>query len=254
MFGARICSSGFSTLGGHWAPVTEPFPPRYCEGMCGRFVQYSDPDIYASHFHAVTLFDAKPRYNLAPTQPVLVVRQSDETRELVSLRWGLVPSWSKGPDNRYSMINARAETVDTKPAYRNAFKYRRCLIPAEGFYEWKKDGRGKTPFLIRRKNGAPFGMAGLWERWHGKDNETIESCTIIVTEANAPVRELHDRMPVILPPKDYAAWLDPDNSNTEGLRKLLRPADPEPWTVREVSRKVNSPRNDGPDLIEPVAP
>ena len=188
MFGARICSSGFSTLGGHWAPVTEPFPPRYCEGMCGRFVQYSDPDIYASHFHAVTLFDAKPRYNLAPTQPVLVVRQSDETRELVSLRWGLVPSWSKGPDNRYSMINARAETVDTKPAYRNAFKYRRCLIPAEGFYEWKKDGRGKTPFLIRRKNGAPFGMAGLWERWHGKDNETIESCTIIVTEANAPVR------------------------------------------------------------------
>jgi putative SOS response-associated peptidase YedK len=222
--------------------------------MCGRFVQCSDPDIYASHFDAVTLFDAKPRYNLAPTQQVLVVRKTEEGGgELVPLRWGLIPSWSKGPDSGYSMINARAETLDTKPAYRNAFKHRRCLIPTEGFYEWKAAGKTKTPFLIRRADGEPFGMAGLWERWHGKDDETIESCTIIVTEANALIRGLHDRMPIIISPADYAAWLNPENKDRDALRGLLRPADPEPWMFREVSRKVNSPNNDGPELIEPVA-
>ena len=222
--------------------------------MCGRFVQYSDPEIYASEFDLDSLSAATPRYNLAPTQLVLVVRKNEEgTRELMPLRWGLVPSWSKGPDNRYSMINARAETVDTKPAYRNAFKHRRCLIPAEGFYEWKSSGKGKTPCLIRRTDGAPFGMAGLWEEWRGKDHETLESCTIIVTDANALVRELHDRMPVILAREDYAAWLDPENKNTDGLRAMLRPADPAPWTIQEVSRKVNSPKNDSPELIEPVA-
>jgi putative SOS response-associated peptidase YedK len=221
--------------------------------MCGRFVQHSHPEVYASAFELDSLSAAAPRYNLAPTQQVLVVRKADERRELVPLRWGLIRSWSKGPESGYSMINARAETVDTKPAYRTAFKHRRCLIPTEGFYEWKKKGRTKTPFLIRRKDGEPFGMAGLWERWHGKDDETIESCTIIVTEANALVRDLHDRMPVIVAPEDYAAWLDPQNTDAEGLRKMLPPADSAPWTLVEVSRKVNSPKNDSPDLIEPVA-
>jgi putative SOS response-associated peptidase YedK len=221
--------------------------------MCGRFVQYSDPGIYASCFDAEAFPAAAPRYNVAPTQPVLVVRKTDERRELVPLRWGLIPSWSKGPESGYSMINARAETVASKPAYRNAFKYRRCLIPTEGFYEWRKEGRAKTPFLIRRADGEPFGMAGLWERWRGTEGETIESCTIIVTEANAVVQELHDRMPVILAPEDYAAWLDPENKDADGLRRMLRPADPAPWMLREVSRKVNSPKNDSPELIEPVA-
>jgi putative SOS response-associated peptidase YedK len=221
--------------------------------MCGRFVQHSHPEVYASAFELDSLSAVAPRYNLAPTQQVLVVRKADERRELVPLRWGLIPSWSKGPESGYSMINARAETVDTKPAYRTAFKHRRCLVPTEGFYEWKKKGRTKTPFLIRRKDGEPFGMAGLWERWHGKDDETIESCTIIVTEANALVRDLHDRMPVIVAPEDYAAWLDPQNTDAEGLRKMLPPADSAPWTLVEVSRKVNSPKNDSPDLIEPVA-
>jgi putative SOS response-associated peptidase YedK len=221
--------------------------------MCGRFVQYSDPGVYASAFDLDALPAASPRYNLAPTQQVLVIRKTDEgTRELVPLRWGLVPSWSKGPDSRYSMINARAETVDSKPAYKNAFKHRRCLIPTEGFYEWKKGGV-KTPFLIRRADGEPFGMAGLWEFWRGKEGETIESCTIIVTEANMLVRELHDRMPVILSPESYAAWLDPENNDAEGLRAMLRPAEPEAWTLVEVSRKVNSPKNDSHDLIEPAA-
>ena len=219
--------------------------------MCGRFVQYSDPEIYASQFDLDTLCEATPRYNVAPTQPVLAIRQCDEGRRaLVRLRWGLVPAWSKGPDSRYSMINARAETVKSKPAYRNAFKHRRCLIPAEGFYEWKADKGGKTPFLIRRQGGDPFAMAGLWERWHGGEGETIESCTIIVTDANELVREIHDRMPVILAREDFAGWLDPDNQHVEGLLSLLKPADPERWTIHAVSRQVNSPRNDGPGLID----
>ena len=141
--------------------------------MCGRFVQYSDPEVYASHFQADLACEGPgPRYNLAPTQPVLAVRQTqDGRRELVPLRWGLVPAWSKGPDSRFQMINARAETVDTKPAYRTAFKHRRCLIPTEGFYEWKAEEHGKTPYLIRRSDGAPFGMAGLWETWRDPDGE-----------------------------------------------------------------------------------
>jgi putative SOS response-associated peptidase YedK len=223
--------------------------------MCGRFVQYSHPEVYANHFGAELACEKSgPRYNLAPTQPVLAVRQTEEgTRELVPLRWGLVPSWSKGPDNRFSMINARAETVDSKPAYRNAFKRRRCLIPSEGFYEWKAGEQGKTPYLIRRTDGAPFGMAGLWETWRDPDGEPLESCTVIVTDANDLVRSLHDRMPVILAPEDYAAWLDPHTKDTARLLKMLRPAESTAWELRQVSRKVNSPKNDSTDLLEPVA-
>lgn len=184
---------------------------------------------------------------------MLAIRETDAgKRELVPLRWGLVPSWSKGPDNRYSMINARAETVKSKPAYRNAFKQRRCLIPAEGFYEWRAGEGGKTPFLIRRAGGEPFAMAGLWERWHGSEGDTIESCTILVTDANALVRAIHDRMPVILGREDYAAWLDPGNRDADGLLAMLKPDAAAPWTMHPVSRQVNSPRNDGPGLLEPV--
>ena len=150
------------------------------------------------------------------------------------------------------MINARAETVDTKPAYRTAFKHRRCLIPTEGFYEWKAEQRGKTPYLIRRSDGAPVGMGGLWETWRDPDGEPVESCTVIVTDANTLVRALYDRMPVILAPEDYAAWLDPGNRDTEGLLRMLRPAEACAWELRQVSRKVKSPRNDSPDLLEPV--
>jgi putative SOS response-associated peptidase YedK len=222
--------------------------------MCGRFVQCSDPELYASQFDLDVICEAKPRYNLAPTQPVLAIRVAkDGQRALVPLRWGLVPAWSKGPDSRYSMINARAETVKSKPAYRNAFRQRRCLIPAEGFYEWKAGKGGKTPFLIRREGAEPFAMAGLWERWHGQGGETIESCTIIVTDANELVRGIHERMPVILDPQDYAVWLDPDQKDSDRLLALLKPADPARWTLHPVSRQVNSPRNDGPELLEPVA-
>lgn len=223
--------------------------------MCGRFVQYSDPEFYASRFELDTVCEASARYNVAPTQPVLAIRETEaRERELVPLRWGLIPAWSKGLDSRYSMINARAETVHTKPAYRSAFKRRRCLIPAEGFYEWKTDQAGKTPMLIHRDDSEPFAMAGLWEHWQGKAGERIESCSIIVTDANTLLRPVHDRMPVIIDAADYATWLDPNNAQTDELLQLLKPAEPDHWTMHAVSRRVNSPRNDGPDLIAPEAP
>jgi putative SOS response-associated peptidase YedK len=219
--------------------------------MCGRFVQYSAPQVYASQFGLDLVCSAQPRYNLAPTQPVLAIRSAEKGgRELIPLRWGLVPAWSKGPDNRYSMINARAETVSTKPAYRNAFKSRRCLIPAEGFFEWKAEKGGKRPFLIHRTDSKPFVMAGLWEHWTGEEGQALESCTILVTDANALVRPIHDRMPVILEAAHIATWLDPANRDVETLLGLLRPADPRSWSLHPVSRQVNSPRNDGPELIE----
>jgi putative SOS response-associated peptidase YedK len=151
--------------------------------MCGRFVQYSDPDIYASHFELDTLCETRPRYNLAPTQPVLAIRETDAgKRELIPLRWVWSRPGPKGRTSGYSMINARAETVKSKPASRNAFQHRHCLIPTEGFYEWKTGPRGKTPFLIHQQDREPFAMAGLWERWHGEDGSGIESCTKVDPE------------------------------------------------------------------------
>ena len=226
--------------------------------MCGRFAQYSDPETLAGHFGLETMpYDTQPRYNVAPTQPVLVIRLAEDQprRELVQLRWGLVPFWSKGPDNRYSMINARAETVASKPAYRAAFAQRRCLIPADAFYEWQPAKDGKQPNAIRRKDRTPFAMAGL-EHWQGDDGSLIDSCTIIVTEANALLRPLHDRMPVILDPADYGNWLGTGRTDRETdkalLQSLLKPADPSGWEVYPISRAVNSSANDSSELLEPL--
>jgi putative SOS response-associated peptidase YedK len=222
--------------------------------MCGRFAQCADADILTGHFELASVPALTPRYNLAPTQPVLAVRLGDNgQRELTALRWGLVPSWSKGPDNRYSMINARAETVATKPAYRAAFARRRCLIPADAFYEWRAGESGKVPHAIRRKDREPFGMAGLWEHWTGPDGSEIDSCTIIVTEANTLLSPIHDRMPVILDAADYSTGLDPGAADKAALLALLRPVDPAGWTAYPVSRAVNSPKHDSPALLEPVA-
>jgi putative SOS response-associated peptidase YedK len=221
--------------------------------MCGRFVQYSDPEIYASRFDLDNLCEARPRYNIAPTQSALAIRQNETGgRELIPLRWGLVPAWSNGPDSRYSMINARAETVHAKPAYRNAFKHRRCLIPTEGFYEWQGTRGGKQPYLIRRLDRGPFVMAGLWESWRDGKGEVLDSCTIIVTDANAVIRPIHDRMPVILATEDFSAWLNPQYKDTVRLNRLLRPAAPDDWVLVPVSKQVNSARNDGPELLEPL--
>ena len=227
--------------------------------MCGRFIQCSDPQDYADYFglelEPESMGPSRPRYNLAPSQGVLAVRLGpDGRRHLGHLRWGLVPAWSQGPDHRYTMINARAETVADRPAYRAALKERRCLIPAEGFYEWQAQPGGKQPYLIRRGGGQIFAMAGLWEHWAGTaEAAPISSCTIIVTAANAAIARVHDRMPVVLDPDRQAQWLDPAKRDSAALLALLQPDPSADWTLTPVSRRVNNARTDDPGLIEPAA-
>ncbi len=225
--------------------------------MCGRYSLTSPPEAIQRLFRlSGPVPNLEPRYNIAPTQevPVVGLKKDGEARGLAMLRWGLVPFWSDGPDSRYSMINARAETVRTKPAFRAAFKERRCLVPADGFYEWKAQGSGqpKQPFRIVRADGEPFAFAGLREHWEpkeGAEGEPIRSFTIVVTDANALLKPLHDRMPVILAPEDHETWLkgDPDEAET-----LLRPFPAEALSAFAVSTRVNSPRNDDPGCVEPV--
>ena len=176
----------------------------------------------ARHF-GVSKLTYLPRFNIAPTQEVSAVRDLGEGRELEFLRWGLIPSWAKDKSIGAKLINARAETVAEKPAFRSAFKHRRCLIPADGFFEWKKEGGRKEPHYITLRDGGLFAFAGLWEEWHPEDGEAVRSCTIITTGANELVRPLHDRMPVILDPGDYADWLDVNPRTKEQLLSLLRP-------------------------------
>ena len=221
--------------------------------MCGRLTQYIKPARYGEYLGAMLNENNEivPRYNVAPSQPILTARINEANqRELVPLRWGLVPHWSKGPDNRYSMINARAETVHEKPAYRDAFKHRRCIIPADGFYEWQQ-ANGKQPYYIKRSNDEPFAFAGIWERWQGNEGQVIESCSIIVTEANDLIEKIHDRMPVILPPKAFTQWLDPALTHYQA-RKLLKPFPSVFMAMYPVSRAVNSAKHDDPSLIDPL--
>ena len=220
--------------------------------MCGRYT-LSTRRLHLLEERLKTTFpEIAPRYNIAPSQDVPVIRTTDQGYELAMARWGLVPAWAKDTKTGYRMINARAETVAEKPAFRSAFRHRRCLIPADGFYEWKQlDGR-KQPYHIRMKDGALFTFAGLWEHWHGEDDETIESCSIIVTAANDLVRSIHDRMPVIVAPENYALWLDPEVTPAEPLKPLLRPYAAELMTASPVSARVNNPKNDDAALIEPL--
>jgi putative SOS response-associated peptidase YedK len=205
-------------------------------------------------FGAEPLQQLTPRYNVAPSQPVLAARgDSAGGVELVLLRWGLVPHWSKGADNRFSMINARAETVHEKPAYRGPFRYRRCLIPAEGFYEWQPGADGKQPYFIHGVDDAPFAMAGLWDHWQDAAGNELESCTIIVTEADPELASIHDRMPLILAPEQYHTWLDPMNQESAVIQKLLHPTAAVQLEFQPVSKRVNSPANDDAALIDPVA-
>jgi putative SOS response-associated peptidase YedK len=192
------------------------------------------------------------RYNIAPSQKVLAVRQdADGGREGVMLKWGLIPSWAKEPGIGNSLANARADTVADKPAFRSAFKRRRCLVVADGFYEWGKGDGGKIPYYFQLKDGSPFGFAGLWERWE-KGEEPVESCTLITTEANGVVGRIHDRMPVILMPEDYDRWLDEKEQGGERHKALLEPL-PDDWMVSHaVSKLVNNPRNEKPECVAPV--
>ena len=220
--------------------------------MCGRFVFMSSGKLLAERFELEEEPDLEARYNIAPSQPVPAIRVKSSRRELSMLRWGLITFWAKDPKIGYKMINARSESVAEKPAFRSAFKQRRCLILADGFYEWDKSEKPKQPYLFQMKDQKPFAFAGLWEHWKGDDDEIIESCTILTTDANDLVTTLHDRMPVILTPADYASWIDPDPKKPEMLRELLVPYPADKMEAYPVTTKVNKPSYDEPGCIQPT--
>ncbi|MHC5024335.1 MAG: SOS response-associated peptidase [Planctomycetota bacterium] len=223
--------------------------------MCGRYALTTPPDVLAALFGLTKGPAMKPRYNIAPTQIVPIVRAGEAGgREMVVVRWGLIPSWAKDPAIGNRMINARSESAATKPAFRSAFRHRRCLVPADGFYEWRKLDSGKQPYLIRRADGEPMALAGLWESWTNKTDadETIESCTVLTTDANETLSDLHDRMPVILEPESFDAWLDPEQQDAAALTAMLEPAAAGILAFHPVSRRVNSPKNDDAKLLEPA--
>jgi len=222
--------------------------------MCGRFT-LTDPDAdLAVQFDLPEIPDMKPRYNIAPSQPVAAVRVPSEgaAREMVLLQWGLIPFWAKDPAIGNRMINARSETAAEKPAFRAAFKRRRCLVVADGFYEWQKRNGGKQPFFVYLRDRQPFGFAGLWEHWEGEDGSVIESCTLLTTQPNELLRSVHNRMPVILQPEDYSLWLDPEVEDAAQLQPLLQPYAAEMMGAHPVSLFVNKPQNDDPRCIEPL--
>jgi putative SOS response-associated peptidase YedK len=230
--------------------------------MCGRFTLRTPATVLIEHFDLDVRADRQmalfaPRYNIAPTQEVVVVRANSNTgsRTAAMLRWGLLPSWSKGVASGAPMINARSETLGEKPAFRRAFKSRRCLIPADGFYEWQQSASGpkgkKQPYYIRRPDGGPFAFAGLWERWKDANSElAIDSCTIVTTAASAALSELHDRMPVILAPGDYGLWLDSKAIESAQLQHLLAACGDDELATEPVSTHVNRVANDDPRCIE----
>ena len=220
--------------------------------MCGRFTLTTNLGAIAKRFGVARfLEEVGPRYNIAPTQTVIVV-SADGARHLTEMRWGLIPSWAKDPAIGNRMINARAETVATKPAFRAALRKRRCLILADGFYEWQPVGRRKQPVYITLKTREPFSFAGLWESWTSPDREEMKTCTIITTEANELLKPIHDRMPVILVKDAEAIWLDPTMQEPERLLSHLKPYPSDEMEVYPVSAKVNSPANDGPGCIQPL--
>jgi len=221
--------------------------------VCGRYFLHSTADKLSALFGEMPMPVIEARYNIAPSQPVPVIRQNPAgRREMVLVRWGLIPSWSKGPDSRYSMINARAETVAQKPAYRSAFRYKRCLIPADGFYEWRAAGVGKQPYVLRPRDGRPLALAGLWEHWQDADGNELESCTILVREANSQVQAVHERMPVIMTPDSFDLWLDIHAQKPQPLETLLAVQQAPELEIHPVGRGVNNPKADSAKLLEPI--
>ena len=221
--------------------------------MCGRFtltldevgLQTAFPNFAPPKQHT-------PRYNIAPTQPVAAVANKGE-KQVEFFRWGLIPSWAKDPKIGNRMINARSETLAEKPSFRAAYKRRRCLILADGFYEWRKNGDGsKTPMFIHQPSREPFALAGLWEVWHSSEGDILPTCTIITCAPNTFMQSLHNRMPVVVPPTDYDEWLDPAERSADSLQHLLRPYTDDGLTAFAVSTVVNSPRNDVPEAIRPA--
>jgi putative SOS response-associated peptidase YedK len=225
--------------------------------MCGRYTLRVSPAELAEIFATLNEIEWAPRYNIAPTQTVVAVRQNErgEGRELAPLRWGLIPSWAKDMKIGSSLINARADTVAEKPAFRHAFKKKRCLIPVDGFYEWQAipGQKAKQPFHIRLRDAPVFAFAGLWEQWTDPEGKPVETSTIITTDANEAMRPVHDRMPIILDPADYDKWLDRNLQDTDVLQQLLKPFLAERMRLVPVSTLVNSPRNEDPRCVAALA-
>jgi putative SOS response-associated peptidase YedK len=223
--------------------------------MCGRFTLTADTDDLIRAFPDFSFpAESAPRFNIAPTQPILAIANDGHNAADFYI-WGLIPSWAKDPEIGNRLINARAETLAEKPSFRGSYKYKRCLILADGFYEWKAEPgtKVKTPYFIRLANGTPFAFAGLWDEWSSPDGSLIRSATIITTEPNSLMVSVHNRMPVILAADAYRQWLDPEPQKAEKLQPLLTPFPAELMTAHPVSSLVNSPANDRPELILPLA-
>lgn len=223
--------------------------------MCGRFAFYSPHQAMVRLFNLPGAPEVEAHYNIAPTQYVPVVRHDESAaRRLALLYWGLVPSWATEKSIGARMINARAETVSEKPSFRSAFKRRRCLVLADGYYEWQTQLQGKQPHFVRMRSGEAFAMAGLWETWRDGDGiEPLESCTIITTDANVELTHIQNRMPVILPPEQYDFWLGRNNDDAAALTRLLQPFPGSAMQAIPVSKRVNSARNDDADLVRSAA-
>jgi putative SOS response-associated peptidase YedK len=220
--------------------------------MCGRFEIHSAPDIIAKIFGtAEGDLGSAPRYNIAPSQDILIVI-NDGKRKLIKSRWGLVPSWSRDLNTSYRMINARAETVASSRAFKSAFEKHRCLVVADGFYEWRKEGTTKKPFYIRLKSHKPFGFAGLYSIWTSPEGEGLYTSTIMTTNANELVMPIHDRMPVITPADKYAVWLDPGTKDSSALQGVLNPYPSGEMECFPVTPKVNSFKYNSPENIKPL--
>jgi putative SOS response-associated peptidase YedK len=222
--------------------------------MCGRFTLAVNPAEVQETFTEYTFPQSfAPRYNIAPTQPILAI-PNDDRNTADFFVWGLIPMWAKDPSIGNRLINARGETLEEKPAFRGSLKYKRCLILADGFYEWKAapGQKTKTPFFIHMKDRKPFAFAGLWDSWNGPDGSQVKSCTIITTEPNELMEIIHNRMPAILHPRDYAKWLDPSAQTPEQLKPLIKPFSADMMNAYPVSTMVNTPANDTPELIRPA--
>ncbi len=218
--------------------------------MCGRFTLSQPINAIASVFNLAQIPPLEPRYNIAPTQLVpSILSAPGGEKQLQMLRWGLIPAWAKDPAIGAKLINARAETVSEKPSFKSAFKRRRCLIVADGFYEWQRQDGKKQPYYFRLQNGHPFAFAGLWEQWKSPEEQEITSCTILTTAANDLLRPIHDRMPVILDSDRYELWLDPKVEKSEILQPLLHPYQADLMTSYAVSTKVNNPKNNTSECI-----
>jgi putative SOS response-associated peptidase YedK len=222
--------------------------------MCGRYLITSAPEAFRRLFKYDEQPNFPPRYNVAPTQPVPIVRLFEGKRQFALVRWGLLPAWVKDPRGFSLLVNARGESVNDKPAFRNAMKRRRCLFPADGFYEWMEQGREKRPFVVRPKDRQPVAFAGLWESWMGPNGEEMETAAIVTTQAKGTLAAIHDRMPVIVPPEAFDFWLDGRKVDANTAAALIAPAREGLLDVSPVSNAVNYVANDSPELIAPAGP